>query len=112
MRTEAERQVRIRVAGHVERERIVEHLLVTVDRDVREQDLVARRDRDASNLGVLQQRAVHVHQRRDPTQALLHQSGEVVEPVTGERQLVGVRQQRVHPAGDHVAGRLVAADEQ
>jgi hypothetical protein len=88
-----------------------EHALVAVRRRVEQQHLVALAHAGAADLDVARRGPVHVLDRRHPAQHLL--DGERQQAgVRGELPaLVGIPEQRLHAAGDHVARRLVAADE-
>ncbi len=56
-------------------------------------------------------RAAHVLDRRDPAQHLFDRGGDPGRIVDEQLALVGVQQELFHTAADHVARRLVAADE-
>ena len=110
----AERDVRVRVAGDVEHERVVPHLLVAVGRDVPDDDPVARLDLPAADLGVDGRGAAEVQHRRRPAQDLLDR---VVDAGRRGRSCrssncSGLREERVHAVRGRVAGGLVARDRE
>src|SRR4029450_8415017 len=85
--------------------------LVAVGGGVQQQHLVAAVDGLPVQLDVARRGAVHVLNRRHPAQHLFDGAGEGLGGGGQGAELVGVAQQRVHAAADHVAGRFVAADE-
>ena len=104
-----EGDVRVGVAGDVEPERLVEHRLVSVGRDVPEADLLALADELAAQLDVAGAVAAEEQHGRRPAQDLLDRAADVAIGVGHQqRPLVGVVEEGVHAVGDGVAGRLVA----
>ena len=96
------------------RERIVEHLLVAVGRDVPDDDLVALLDLLAVDLGVGRGGAAEVEHRRRPAQDLLDRAVERAVGVVAQqpRTARGSCMQRPHAARGGVAGGLVAGDRE
>ena len=107
----AEGDVRVGVARDVEAMRSGEDALVAIGGGVEQQHLVAGADALAAQLEVAGRGAVHVLDRRHPAQHLLGRGRHAVRFVDQAAALLGVLQQRVHAAADHVASGLVAADE-
>src|SRR5581483_7357137 len=108
---EPERHVLVRRAADVERRRVGEHGLVAVGRRVEEQQLLALRDHLTAQLGVGHGGAGHVLDGADPPQHLL--DGGAEQAAVGDQRLppIAFAQQLIRAAGDHVARRLVAPDE-
>ena len=94
----AESLVAVGVAADVEPGRIVERLLVAVARREPGHHLVAGLDRDAAELRVARRRAAEVRERRDPTDELLDRGRDELAIGTQALVLVGVLDQRQHPA--------------
>ena len=111
VRADPEREVVVGLAVGLERLRIVEVLLVEVGRLIHQQHLVAGVQLLAAELEVPGDRAVHVLDGRDPAQHLL--DGQPDAAAIGHQPIpvLAVDQQLLDAAGDDVAGRLVAADE-
>ena len=106
----AERHVRVRVASHVEPVGVGEHRLVAVGRRVQQEDPVPRGSA-CRRARVAGRGAVHVPHRRHPPEHLLDRRRQERPVVAHQRQLIGVAQHRIEPAGHDVAGGLVPADE-
>ena len=111
MGAEAEGQVRVGLAPDVEPVGFGEDVLVAVGRRVEEHQLVAFVQQLPAELDVLGHGAAHVLDRRHPTQQLLDGDREPVRVGRQRRQLVGPFEQGQHAAAQHVARRLVAADQ-
>ena len=112
VRAEAEGDVRVRVARGVEAERIGEDALVAIRRRVEQQQLVARADALAAQRRVARGGAVHVLDRRHPAQHLLDGDRDpAADRRASARIWSGLRHSASQPPAQHVARRLVAADQ-
>ena len=112
MRPVAEGDVRVGVAADVEAIGVGEHRLVAVGRCVVDDDLVARGDLLAGELGVLGGGAAELDDRRGVPQHLLDRGRDEPEIGPQPRELAGVAGQRQQGVGDEVAGGVVAGDDQ
>ena len=99
-------------AADVEGLGVDEDRLVAVRRRVEQEHVLPGADGLAVELDVTCGRAVHVLDGRHPAQHLLDRSGQQRPVPTQVLELVGMAQERLHPAADHVARRLVPTDEQ
>ncbi len=111
MGAEPERDVVVRVAGHVVALGVGEVLGIAVGRRVHEDDLLALLDRLAADLVVARRHPTHVEHRRDPADELLGGDGHV-GAVAQQLVLVGTRRQLEDRARDHRACRLGATVEE
>ncbi len=109
--TEPERDVFVGRPADVEFERVVEHGFVTVGGRVQQHQLLALRHELAAELDVGRGDARHVLDRRHPPQHLFDRRVEQRTIVEQRFPTLTLGQQLVHAATDHMAGGLVAADE-
>ena len=111
MLTDPEAQMRVRATVHPELVRGVEHRLVAVCRRVEQHQDVASRDLPAADLGIAHGRANHVVHGCDVADDLVDRAGSETQIVRPASALVGILDQRVQPAPDRPAGRLVPGRE-
>ena len=110
--TTAEAEVRVGVAGDVERVRVVEDVLVVVRAHVPHDNLVALADLLPAQLCVFQRRAAHVQHRRCPADDLLDSLVHQFWLSLQQCELVRVIDKGLHPVGQSRARRLVAGQDQ
>lgn len=104
--TESEGQMPVGSAGHSEKERILEEVLVPVGRRIGQEQGVALADGDASQFVVLDGRTQEALDRCDPADHLVDRGRQQTEIVLQTRQLSGILHERLESARDGGAGRV------
>ena len=106
-----EAQVTVRVAPDVEALRILEHGLVTVGRHVEERQALAPLHLHPTELDVACHRALHVVDRRAPSDHLFDRGLQQRAVVAEALELIGVVGEGLERTGERVPGGVVAGGE-